>query len=302
MAACNESSVPVDRADAGPPDWGVLACADGLAPRGPACVPRFDHCKAMEVALLGGGCKRVGSPAKCPAGWEAVKGGWCEPVRARKPCPTGTMMIIGKTACQPVRDCGSGKYGNIKVTAKTIHVDRQYAKADSDGSPDRPYQSIDEALSAAPSGAHVAVAAGEYLEDLVINKPVTLEGRCPGLVTVKGYKTDHKATIQVTASGTVIQGLTVTGSHHGVVLFSASNVLVERCAITRNADPGVVVEAKSDLTLRHLLVADNHTRGVAGKDSTITVDTCDIRATKEKLYEGIILADGVYMQDGTLTV
>ena len=286
-----------------PPDAGMLGCGDGFKSTGPTCIPLFDRCKQNEVALPGGGCKRVGAPATCLTGWKLVKGGWCEPVLPAGKCPKGSMAVIGKATCQPILDCGSGKYGKIKVTAKTIYVDRQYSKADANGSMDRPYQSIEEALSAAPSGAQIAVAAGVYLEDLVVNKPVTLEGRCPELVTVKGYKADHKGTIQVTASGTVIRGLTVTGAHHGVVLYNATKVVVERCAIVDNADPGLALEKKSEVTLRHSLVAGNHQVSVGARDSsTITVVHCDIRDTREKLFKGESIADGLSVWDGKFTV
>ena len=294
---CSNSGDLGGRADSGALDWGVLKCGDGLVPRGPACVPVFDYCKAGEVSLLGGGCMRVGPPAACLAGWKMVKGGWCEPIRPRDACPSGRMAVIGESSCQPIRDCGNHKYGNIKASVKTIYVDRQYAGSNADGSQAKPYQSIDEALSAAPSGAHIAVAAGEYLEDLVINKSVTLEGRCPGLVTVKGYKKDHTATIQVTASGTVVRGLTVTGSHSGVALFAATGVVVEKCAITDNALLGVLVSEKSALTVRHTLVARNHAMAVMVQhNSAVTLDTCVLRETKEKLFEKRPVAWGIGAQ------
>ena len=297
LAGCSASnSQPVS-------DAGLPRCGDGFKSTGPTCVPVFAYCKQNEVALPGGGCKRVGAPATCLTGWKPVTGGWCEPVLPAGKCSQGTMAVIGKTTCQPIRDCGSGKYGKIKVTARTIYVDRQYSKADANGSRDRPYQSIDEALSAATSGAHIAVAAGVYQEDLVINKRVTLEGRCPTMVTVKGYKTDHPGTIQVTSNGTRISGLTVTGSHRGVILYNATKVVVERCAITDNASFGLAVESRAEVTVRYSLVQGNHMAGVAvGGSSTITVDHCDIRGTKEKLFKKKPMAYGLYVNDGEISV
>ena len=277
VAGCNEDAE--SSADAGA-DWGVLSCGDGLAARGPACTPVFARCKAGEVALLGGTCKRVGPPTKCPAGWKLAKEGWCEPLLPAATCPNGTLVVLGSVTCQPIMDCGSGKYGNIKVTAKTIHVDRKYSRADSNGSKERPYQSIEEALAAAPSGAHIAVAAGEYQEDLVITRPVTLEGRCPRMVTVKGYKTDRLATIHTSASNTTLRGLTVTGTHIGVSVLTASGVVVDRCAISDNLSMGMVIQAKSEVTLRRSVVARNATRGVGITYSTLTVDACTIEGTK----------------------
>ena len=80
-AGCKDGDASVGSLDSGTPDWGTLEFTEGLILRGPACVPVFDHCEAREVALLGGGCKRVGPPTTCLAGWKLVKGGWCEPVR-----------------------------------------------------------------------------------------------------------------------------------------------------------------------------------------------------------------------------
>ena len=266
-------------------DWGVLKCGAGLVARGPACVPVFDRCKAGEVALYGGKCKRVGPPTSCQSGWKLVTGGWCEPLLPVAKCAKGSMAVLGQATCQPIMDCGSTKYGKIKVTAKTIYVDRQYSKGDSDGSKAKPYQSIDDALAAAPSGAHIAVGAGEYQEDLGITKSVTLEGRCPQMVTVKGYKTDHIATIQISTSDITLRGLTVTGIHIGVAVVSAANVVVERCSISDNLSRGLAVQAKSEVTLRRSVVARNATRGVEVINSKITVEACTIegtRATKEK--------------------
>ena len=285
-------------------DAGALLCGDGFeSTTGPACIPLFDHCKESEVALAGGGCKRVGAPSTCLTGWTPVKGGWCEPILPAGKCPSGSMAIIGQATCQPIIDCGSSKYGNIKVTPKTIYVDRHYSKADAAGSKDRPYQSIDEALTAAPAGAHIAVAAGNYEEDLVVNRPVTIDGRCPEMVTVKGYKTDHPGTIQVTASNTVIRGLTVTGTKHGVALFNATGVLIDRCAIVDNASPGVALEQKSELVLRHSLVARNHKVGVGTNDSPIiTVDRSVIRDTVEQVDGKLTYAYGLSVFDGPFTV
>ena len=285
-----------------PLDADVIRCGDGFTQNGPVCIPDFDYCMVNEVALAGGGCMRVGAPATCLKGWNLVKRGWCEPVLPAGNCPKGSMSVIGKATCQPIRDCDNGKYGNIKVTSKTIYVDRQYARADSDGTKSKPYQSIDDALSAAPSGAHIAVAAGEYLENLVINKQVTLEGRCPRLVSVKGYKTDHIATIQVTNSGTEIRGLSVTGPGIGVVLISATKVVVDRCLISDNGSTGLAANAYSEGTVRYSLVEGNHKIGIGADFSSITVDHCDIRETREDELEKESYASGLSAYDGGLTV
>src|SRR5262249_30401199 len=114
--------------------------------------------------------------------------------------------------CHEVMPCGSGTWGDIPVEASTQFVDNTYAGGDSDGTMAKPWTTINDAIAQAESGAIVAVAAGTYPEDVLINsKPVRLWGLCPAMVEIAGAGPDG-ATLLVyksASSGTEVHGIAV---------------------------------------------------------------------------------------------
>ena len=152
LSGCGDPQDGEGQSDAGPP---AHHCAPGLKPMGPACVPIFDECQDDEVPMLGGGCKRVGPPTKCLAGWENGVGGWCEPILPKTKCPAGTMEKIGHATCQPIGDCGSGTWG--KITAANIYVDQNHTGTGGKGTKTEPYKTIAEATDAATAGDPCAI-------------------------------------------------------------------------------------------------------------------------------------------------
>ena len=279
-------------------DAGTNRCAKGLKPVGPACEPVFDECVQDEVPLLGGGCKRVGveectggikgppnwqckhigSPDECLKGWQKLKSGWCEPILPKDPCPQGTMEVIGKATCRVIGDCGSGTWGKIKTSAKTVYVDISYPNKDSDGSKAKPYKTISAALSAVSPGGHIAIASGEYNEDIAINKSVVLEGRCPQMVTVKNLGKTSNATITVYANGVTIRGLRVTGTAKGI-LVSNAKVVLERLAVDGCMDIGIAA-VNADLTIRDSAVSKNTAAGAYLDSSIALFERSVVRDTK----------------------
>ena len=274
-------------------------CDAGLKAYGPACVPVLADCQKDEVPLPGGGCKQagvevcdggikvppdnkckhIGPPSACASGWSVTQDGWCEPILPQKKCTAaGTMAMIGKATCQPIGDCGTGTYGKIKTSAATIFVDRSYKGGGSDGSQAKPYTSIGMALMAASSKAQIAVAAGEYAEDLSIGKQVMLEGRCAQMVTIKGQAKNPTAAVEVQADDTVVRGLTITGPKSGLHLEKA-RATVERVAVQDCGGRGVSTRGGATLTLRDSLVSGAHGAGVHITDSQVTLDRIMVRST-----------------------
>ncbi len=60
------------------------------------------------------------------------------------------------------------------------------------------------------SGHTIQVGAGNYNEDVVVNKSLTLLGAGCGLTTISGPIGGGGATIQVAAAGVIIDGFTIT--------------------------------------------------------------------------------------------
>ena len=151
---------------------------------GPACVPRFDDCGEGEIAELGGGCAVVGVPVDgCAPGFTHDGNGGCRPTLPAESCKAGTMAVPGDETCAEVAPCGTETFGAIPDAPGTAFVDPA-AAAGGIGSKSAPFASIAAAL--ATSASTVALAAGTYTGDLVLDRSVTLVGRCPSKVTIVG--------------------------------------------------------------------------------------------------------------------
>ena len=297
LVACNggRSATPDAGVDAGP------HCEAGLAGHRSVCIPKLSSgCKADEAPLADGGCQRVGvrqcdggitvpptwtckpvgPPATCAAGWARGKDGWCEPLLPATSCPGGTMAVLGKSDCQPIQDCGSGTWGAIKVTANTLFVDAAHTGGDSDGSQAKPYTTIGAALAAVAANGHVAVAAGTYSEDLSLQTlGVTLEGRCPSMVTLQPGSASSTRTLAVSAGQATIRGLTITGAGVGVKS-NGKGVVLERVVVQGCGGGGVWVEGGS-ATLKQMLLRSNTRYGVQVMLSGTAVSSP--RATLERV-------------------
>ena len=297
LFTCGENGPSSGEGDAG----SNTKCAMGLKSMGPACVPIFDECQDDEIPMLGGGCKRVGvkeclggwgiagppdwkckpigPPRTCPKGWAKVKGGWCEPILPKTKCPKGTMEKIGYATCQQIGDCGTGKWGKIKITSSTIFVDQSYTGDGSDGSQSMPFVTIGAALYNATAGAHIAVATGTYKENVSIVRKVTLEGRCAQKVTIVGMNTIPAVTMKKWANGTVLRGVTISGAGAGLNVDGVA-ATVERVAARGCEGSGIWVDSGGTLTLRDSLVAGNRYQGIFVASSRATVERSVVRDTR----------------------
>ena len=317
LAVCACEAPPAVAPDGGPPgdaDLGQLECGPTLKPVGKACVPVLESCPGQQVPLPGGGCQKVGvepcvgglkgppdwtckpvgPPRTCLAGWAMTGHGWCEPVLPdrRHPCPDGTMEVIGKKECQPIADCGSGTWGNIKLTAETLFVDQGYTGAYSDGSQAKPFTSVADALLALPADrdAHVAVAAGVYPapalfpELVVYSGSVVIEGRCPQMVRLE-------SPVYAEKSNVTLRGLTVSTDTFGVAVVEGV-ALLDHVAVIDCSNVGVTAE-KSSVVLRDTLVAGNHNVGVGSTAGQLTLERSVIRDTKQLVDDSGVGWNGV---------
>jgi hypothetical protein len=281
-------------------------------------------CRAGEWAREDGSCVAAGLPpdlACAPGSWRADDGscvpagvapdgcgegfvhdgdGGCDPVLPAQPCGDGLMAVPGDTSCEPPAPCGAGAWGDIPVDAGTEFVDGTFA-GQSDGSQQAPWATIQAGVDAAAPGAVVAVAAGDYAEDVRIEgKAVRLWGRCPAMVEVAGSAAGFGAIdVRDGASTTEIHALAAGGARAGVVVSGAvdvhmtglwihdtgregvrasdalgvTRVTVERSLVERARDDGMIfsgVEAVLDSVLvRDTVVATPqgfYGRGVAASD------------------------------------
>ncbi len=145
--------------------------------------PVVPACEPPGFVVPSGICVVPGVPADgCGVGFAHDNLGGCVAVLPSEPCPSGMIALPGDETCREVSPCGQGTWGDIPVDGASEYVDGSYAAADSDGSAERPWPTISQAVDAAAAGALVAVAPGSYGEDLELNKPIILWGKCPAEV------------------------------------------------------------------------------------------------------------------------
>jgi hypothetical protein len=136
-----------------------------------------------------------------------------------------------------------------------------------------PYTSIQSAINAASAGDTIAIGAGSYYENVVVNKPVTLRGL--GLLTVI-----YPAVSNPACSGGSLCG----GAASNIILVDADNVTIEDLRLEGanprlgggvwvggadiNATNGIITDyddansIQNDLTVTGVTVSDIYLRGI----------------------------------------
>jgi len=276
LAACGASS-------SGGAAGGAPACAsedvvgsDGGCTR-PGVPP--DGCDPGFTYDGNGGCDPILPATECGEGEMAVPGDTeCYAVGAAgdpPTCPSGQMALPGETACHGLADCGSAPWGNIPVAATTQYVDASYTGGASDGSAAQPWTTIGAAVTAATSGAIVAVAAGSYAESVTIEeKTVHLWGRCPSLVEIAGTGAGT-VVLGVGTDGTEIHTIALTGA--GVSVGTARQVVIDSVWVHDTTGDGVDIVGSA--TLRRSLVERATSHGILMDGATASIDACVVRDT-----------------------
>jgi hypothetical protein len=240
-----------------------------------------DGCPAGTRGADDGTCRPAGVPPDlCAQGFLHDGDAGCNPILPPETCAKGLMAIPGESACRPVMPCGAGKWGDIPIDAGTVYVDAGYAGADSDGSVDRPWTAINDAVAAAPAGALIAVASGTYFEELVVEKAVRLWGVCPEQVEIAGASAPAVA-FRPGSSGSRLRGVAVTGESLGVVVAGAQEVVIESVWVHDTLDRAFDIEESlgpTSATLRGCLVEQSRHGGVFLFGSDTTVEDTVVRS------------------------
>jgi hypothetical protein len=276
---------------------GVVGCALGFAADDEGgCVPLLperdgpgvDPCPAGTMEVLGETeCQPVGVPGCDPGGFVPDGDGGCEAVLPEADCPAGTMEVLGATECQPVGDCHDGDadpWAGIPEDADTVYVDASADASGANGTRDAPFPRLGLALEQVLPEGQVAVAAGEYVERLVIDAPVRLTGRCAGRVTLRGLSTAGQdyppLSLSASATGTTLTGLTLTGPGRGLVVNGARQVDVIAVQVLDTGDTGLQVNAGSEVWLQRVLVTGATRLGVSATGAEVMLASSVVRSTR----------------------
>ncbi|MBW2456978.1 MAG: right-handed parallel beta-helix repeat-containing protein, partial [Deltaproteobacteria bacterium] len=244
-----------------------------------------EPCPAPQV-LKAGTCVTPGVPvAGCAPGFEHDGDLGCVAVMPEQPCGDGLVALPGDTECRDLTPCLDGTFSDLPTDNTTQFVDGSYGGGDSDGSQAKPWVTIGEGIAAATSGAIVAVAAGSYPEDVRIeDKSVELWGQCASLVEIRGQTAQAALWIQGgAATGSEVHNLAVVGDDVGVVVISASDVLVEGVWVHDTASVGInTADAMGpvSLTVRASLVERAARLGIHVIGGSALVEGTTVRDTQ----------------------
>ena len=134
---------------------------------------------------------------------------------------------------------------------------------------------MQQAVSAAASGAVIAIAPGTYGGAIFIDKPVRLWGACPETVTLTGG-----VVIQSNADATELHALAISGNQAGISIDGAEAVLVDR---VRVHDTGWIgIDVRDNQGLASVVVEDSvidgaTSVGIYSSGSAVTLRRSEIR-------------------------
>jgi len=253
------------------------------------CLPagmQPNGCAAGEWFVEGSGCRPPGIPPElCAEGFESDGDGGCIAILPAEPCPMGQMAVPGERSCRAVAPCGTSRWGAIPVDGDTVYVDARYTGGASNGTATNPWTSIAAAVASAGPNAIVALAAGSYAENIVIeDKPVRLWGRCPELVEIVGSAVDIAAvSIWNGTDGTELRDLAIRGGAVGVLFSGSQQVTLDRVWIHDTGGRAVNIQSdfgETQMRLSASLVERGVDVGVFASGSELSVDASVVRDTQ----------------------
>lgn len=160
---------------------------------------------------------------------------------------------------------GNGKGGAAALAPEVVYVSEM--ASDGNGTLARPFAQIAPAIQAVREGGVVVLSAGNYLEEVAVDRAVTVTGVDRAGVVVRAIRVGA-------VDGAVISNLTVKGGEPGVIANGARLTL-----------DGVAVEGAGGV-------------GVSAKGGKLTMLGCAVRATRGLAQDG----HGVFMEGGEIDV
>jgi hypothetical protein len=235
-------------------------------------------CEPGTLEQEDGSCLAAGVPEDgCGEGFEHDGDAGCAPILpADDDCAPGMTALPGDRACRLLRPCPTEPWGDIPVEPDTLYVDAAFTGTP-DGSVDAPFVSIQEAIDAASPGVIVAVAAGTYAEELIVDQPIRLWGVCPTGVSV-APQTGSTA-VTVTDAGTVeIHAIGITHPAAGVSVNGASQALLSEVWVHDvPGGMGIAINATEPVVLRDVVVETVSRAGINLIAGTVDGERIEVR-------------------------
>ena len=146
------------------------------------------------------------------------------------------------------------------------------------------YNTIQEAINAAPTGATVIIAPGIYHESIVINKTLTIIGLPGSDPTFSGGGSGIAITLLPGASGSIIAGIVITHWDQGIVVVDVTNVKIYDNIMSLMNYNGITLEGNN--------AANNFIYSNIFQDNTIAINLT-ASSTNNTIYKNIITSNNI---------
>lgn len=200
---------------------------------------------------------------ECRMGWLRSRDGTCNP-RMLPVCPDGAEALPGGR-CTPtaLEDCPSGRYADVAAEAGDAPKRYVLAEAPSGGTGtiDSPFQTIEAALSGAPSGTWVLVGAGTYRDHIGRGSGTTrVVGVCAARVTLENDGRESGVGVDARNINTVVdvRGVTLRGYRVGL-LARGGTVHARGLVVEDSAGAGALLsERRSTVDIADSIIRRTH--------------------------------------------
>ena len=213
-------------------------------------------------------------------------------------------MFVWDTATSAWIQTGSSIYEPLLTMTNLVYVDASYVETDADGTVNRPFATIQEALDAIVGSGTILVQDNDYIEDLDIPAGIKIIALGSN-VTIDGT---------VDAVDLYMKDCTITGA-----VTVQTNAFVERCTFQDTVDT-TAVGYWLNCSFEELLTVGGNTilincisittdlQAIQHDDGTLTLRSCNITGSLETdpliVSEGTMLEcyDSVIRNDATVNV
>lgn len=164
----------------------------------------------------------------CFVGTKLRASGWgCEAILPEGPCTGATREVLGKTECVPVGDC-SAPFPPDNAT----HFVSPTGPTDATH-----FTTLRAAIAAARASSVVAVDEGDYVGSIVVDKDVTIVGRCAAKVKLSAQL--NEPAIRVNEAKAIVRGVSIVRTVVGMSVARAGWLVVEDAVLDDNSLAGI---------------------------------------------------------------
>jgi parallel beta-helix repeat protein len=185
------------------------------------------------------------------------------------------LTLIGTTP-------GSSQKTSLPALSRSIiYVDDDNTGGPWDGTPEHPYQHIQDGADNALPGDTVYVLNGTYLEEVTVDKTLSLLGEHTDTVIVDGGSAQQ--TIHILANAVNITSFTIQRGTHGIHLESATGAFIQNCTVTLSTY-GITPRSSPSTTISDCLFHDLISVGVLPLQSS---DVHTLNSTFLNMQSGV---------------